>query len=115
MVLLPFLVARVQLFVTPVRRLERGVRNLLQVAFDLPDVAPRKPPVVAAQLGEVAHAVAGNAPRQIDVRREITPRQVAQGTEDGPSSVQARVARARDRAPAPALLKDKEDVIEFVL
>ena len=79
--------AREQLFVPALGRFQFAVRNPLQVAFHLPDIALRKTPVVRAQLRQIAHAITGDARREIDVRIKVTPRQLTQVAEDGTTPV----------------------------
>src|SRR5436305_11285985 len=70
-------VAREQTLVATVGGANRAVRNLLQVALDLPDVARREAPVVVAEFIKVRHAVASDAARRVNVSVEVAPRELS--------------------------------------
>src|ERR1051325_867292 len=96
-------------------RAQAGVWYLAQVVFHFPEIARRETPVVVSERVEIGHGVAGDSSRQVNVRIEITPRQIARASEHREASVQARVARAPDRTPQPIFLKDEDDVIQLIL
>src|SRR6185436_780374 len=57
---------------------------------------------------------AGDPPREIDVGVEVAECERARRGEHRLAAVEPRVARARDRPPAPALLVDEDHMIELV-
>src|SRR5205085_338297 len=99
-------VAREQALVASVGGVNRAVRNLLQVALDLPDVPGREAPVVVAEFVKVRHAVARDAARRVNVSVEVAPGELPQVSKDRAATVKAQVARARDRAPQAAPAED---------
>src|SRR5215207_276583 len=97
----PLLVARDELAVAALGGGQGLVRYHLQVALDLPDVARREAPVVAAQLVHARQPVAREARRRVHVGLEVAVGEVAQRAEDREAPVQPEVARARHGTPAP--------------
>src|ERR1051326_2073694 len=102
-------VAGEQALVAALGGVNRAVRNLLEVALDLPNVLRREAPVVASEFVEVGDAVAGDACRQVNVGVEVAPREQSQIAEDGAATVKAEVARAGDRTPQAAALKNEDE------
>jgi hypothetical protein len=99
----------------PIRRPDWPVRQIQEHALHLPDVRPGQPPlVIAHQLAKVHDRVAGDAPREIDVRVDVAERKRTRRREHRLAAVESRVARTRDRPPAPTVLIGEEHMIEVV-
>ena len=90
------------------------MRPLEQHPLDLPHVRLRQPPVVVAERAQVDDRIPLDASGEVDVRIEVAERERARRREHRLASVQARIARPRDRSPAARPAIDEDDVIEQV-
>src|SRR5580765_6927031 len=91
------------------------MRVVEQHPLDLPDVGVRESPVVVAHFfRDVDDSVAGDTSGEVYVRIRVAERERARSLEHRLAPVQAGIARARDRSPAPAMLVDEDDVIGMV-
>jgi hypothetical protein len=94
------------------RRYRRRIASI--VRRDLPDVLVRQPPVIVPQHAQIDDGVRLDAACGIDVRLDVAERERARRREERQSSVQAGIARARDRSPSRWRAIDEDDVIEQV-
>ena len=76
------------------------MRPVEQHLLDLPHVLRREPPVVRAHHTQIDDGVGLDAAGEVDVRLEVAERERARRRKERPPSVQAGIARARDRSPA---------------
>lgn len=108
-------VALVPISIPPIGHAEAPMWHLDEETLHLPDVSLGQPPVVVAQIGQIADAEADDTPREVDEGLGVTVDQFSKGVENRLSAVQARITRACDRAPLALFSVKKEDVIQVVL
>jgi len=94
---------------------EAPMWHLDEETLNLPDVSLGQPPVVVAQIGQIADAKADDTPREVDEGLGVTVNQFSKGVENRLPAVQARIARACHRAPLALFPVKKKDVIQVVL
>src|SRR5206468_13032570 len=99
----------------PVGRGDATMRVLEQHALDLPYIRSRHTPIVIAHsVRNVDDRVAGDPPREIDVRIDVAQRKRARRREYRLSAVKTRVVRPCDGSPATAAPVHEQHVIELV-
>src|ERR1051326_4377410 len=108
------LVSFMPILVPPVGRLQFLVRDNSQVIFDPAHVPLVEAPVIVAEFVEIRKRVSLNSPTHVYVRVEVTPDQLPQVTKHRFASMQAHVARTRNRSPEPIFLKNEDDVVQQV-
>ena len=82
--------------------------------FDPVHVPRIEPPIIVPEFVKARHTVPLDPPGHIDIRVEVTPDELPQVSKQRLSSVQARVARPRDRSPKSIPLKHEDHMVQRV-
>src|SRR5688572_12660461 len=95
-------------------RPDRNVRPIPQQSLDFPEIAGRKPPVIAAELAQVDDRVSLDAAGVVDVALYIAQSEITGSPEHRPAAVQSRIPGARNRSPSFWALVYEQHVIEKI-
>lgn len=105
----------VPIYVSLIGHAETPMRHLDEETLHLPDVSLGQPPIVVAQIAQIADAKANDTPGEVDEGLCVTVHQFSKGVENRLSAVQAWITRACHRAPLTLFPVKEKDVIQVVL
>src|ERR1044072_2364863 len=85
-----------------------------QMVFDAMHIKCVEAPIVIAEIVKAGQSISFNTPGHINVRFEVAPNQLAQTSKQRFASMQADVARARNRTPKTVFLENKKNVVKQI-
>jgi hypothetical protein len=91
------------------------VLDLLEVAFDLPNIASGEPPIIVSEVPEVGDRIPGDARRLINVGIIVAHHQVADTAKDGAAAVKPQVPGPGDGSESSVAFKQEQYMVQQVL